>query len=426
MKLINKKLKGGALQFVLFIGVVIAILLLTFISLAYSHQFFQKRSDFFLSAVSQSNNGIYYLLHNDISMKDSVALHLESNEEQIDGNTLITYKRFWGLFEILVSKSVMYHQEFTKVALVGGRNRKEDRYSLFLRENNRPLVVVERAEIGGKLLLPEEGVRPGNIGGKSFVGTLSPLSKIGKSKMQLPKLSEPIMAQVKLWLQGKFDGSFEYISPNYPFSLKKSFKENTQLFYSDTPLHLAEGTLIGNILVYSSSKVYIGKYMDIKDIVIVAPEIEIEEGFKGSLQAIASKEITLNEKVVLEYPSALVVYNTNLGNSQGAIQIENQSLVQGAVLFYDEDSNEETQHYNAQVRIAKEAYVEGEVYCTKGVELLGEVKGTITTSYFVVSKFGSIYQNHIYGGKLNVEQLHERYTGLIYSDRPKKIAKWLY
>lgn len=425
MRIVSKKIKGGALQFVLFIGAVIAILLLTFITLTYSHRFFQKRGGFVLAAVDQADNGINYLLHNDIPVKDSVALHIANDNEETSGNTLTAHKKHWGLFEVLAVHSVSHHQEFTKVALTGGRYEKKDRYSLYLRENNRPLVVVADAELQGKLFLPKEGARPGNMGGKSFTGGLSPPSEIGHSKTQLPEISGSITENIKLWLQGNFDSSFEQAPMNYPLGLKNSFKKKTQLLYSQTSLSLTAGELIGNILVYSPSRIHIGKHMKINDAVIIAPVIEIEKGFSGSLQAIASKEIIVDDKVTMEYPSSLVLYNKNMSYPQATIHIGNQSLLQGAVVFWDED-NEEEQYFNSQVKIEEGATIEGEVYCTKGVELLGEVKGSVTTSYFMVNKFGSVYQNHIYGGKLNVDRLHENYTGVMYKDHDKKVMKWLY
>jgi len=425
VRIVNKKIKGGALQFVLFIGAVIAILLLTFISLTYSHRFFQKRGGFVLTAVGQANNGINYLLHNDIPIKDSVALRIGDDSEEIIGNSLTAYRKYWGLFELFTVHSVFHHQEFTKVALTGGYYKEENRYSLYLCENNRPLVVVENAELHGKLLLPKEGVRPGNMGGKSFTGILPSQNNIGQSNSQLPEILTPITENIKLWLQGKFDSTMEQISMNDPLDLKISFKKNTKLLYSYTSLSLAEGNLVGNIIVYSSSRVYIGKSMKIKDVIIIAPEIEIEKGFQGSLQAIASKEIIVNDKVSLKYPSSLVLYNKNMSYPNAAIAIGDHALIQGAVVYWD-DNREGKQFFNSQIKIKEGAIVEGEVYCARGVELLGKVKGSVTTSYFIVNKFGAVYQNHIYGGKINIELLHENYAGMLYQGNDKRVMKWLY
>src|SRR5690606_28670856 len=101
-------------------------------------------------------------------------------------------KSYWGLFEKLAVRSKLPHKEFTKVALAGGRFGKRDRYSLFLREINRPLVLVGNSKLQGKLYLPKDGVRPGNMGGKSFTGTVSPPSDILVSKQQLPVINTSI------------------------------------------------------------------------------------------------------------------------------------------------------------------------------------------------------------------------------------------
>lgn len=423
---IRKKIKGGALQFVLFIGAVIAILLLAFISLTYSHHYFQKRGDYVLAAVEQANNGINYVLHNEISVQDSTVLHLKIEGLVPGNNTLTAYKKYWGLFEMLAVHSVSNHKEFTKIALTGGRYEKEDRYSLLLRENNMPLVVVEDAQLQGRLLLPKQGLRPGNMGGESFTGILSPPSAISQSNTKFPAISKPIIENLKLWLQGSFDNNLNQAPLDYPLNLKNSFSQKTKLLYSNTSLSLTKGEIVGNVLVYSGSGIFIGKQMRIKDAIVIAPKIEIEQGFKGSLQAIASGEIIINDKVTMEYPSALVLYRSDINEPPGSILIRNQSLFQGAVVYLDQGNEEKEQFFNAQVKIEKGAIIDGEVYCSKGIELLGEVRGSVTSSYFITNKFGSVYQNHIYGGKINVNQLHENYTGLLFEDSNKKVMKWLY
>lgn len=423
MRELNKKIKGGALQFVLFIGAVIAVLLLAFISLTYSHRFFQKKGDLVLEAVALANDGVNHLLHNNIEVNDSVYLSIEKDNRD---QSVVAHKSYWGLFEKLAVHSKLLHNEYTKVALAGGRFDKRDSYSLFLQENNRPLVLVGNSKLQGKLLLPKDGVRPGNMGGKSFTGTVSPPSDILVSKKQLPVINTSITDHIKMWLEGHFEDEMELATMNYPLRLKNSFKNNTQLIYSDYPIQLTSAELVGNIIIYSSSGIRIGRETTVKDVIFIAPVIVIEKGFKGALQAIASQKITVESKVTLNYPSALILFNHKMKNPQATIHLGEHSLVKGAVVYWEEEGKEE-QFFNAQVKIDQTAVIEGEVYCSKAVELLGEVRGSITTSYFTVNKFGSVYQNHIYGGRLDVNMLHENYTGLIYDkDQNKKVVKWLY
>lgn len=421
--MLKNKIKGGALQFVLFIGAVIVVLLLAFISLAYSHHFFQKKGDLVLEAVALSNDGINYLLHNNIKVNDSVYLEIEiGNEDQ----SVTAYKSYWGIFEKLLVHSKLPHSDYTKVALAGGRFDRRDSYSLFLQENNRPLVLVGNSKLQGRLLLPKDGVRPGNMGGKSFTGTVSPPSDILVSKKKLPVINRSITDHIKMWLEGRFEPQMELTTINYPLRIKNSFKNNTKLIYSDSSLQLERAELVGNIIVYSSSSIRIGRETIAKDVIFIAPVIEIEQGFIGTLQAIASKRVIVAENVRLNYPSAIAVFNPKMINPQANILIGEHSRVKGAVAYWEEERTAE-QSYNAQIKIDNTAVVEGEVYCSNAVELLGEVRGSITTSYFTVNKFGSVYQNHIYGGRLNVNLLHDNYTGMLYdTDQNKKIVKWLY
>ncbi|QLE02051.1 hypothetical protein HX109_10975 [Galbibacter sp. BG1] len=422
--MLNKKVKGGALQFVLFIGVVIAILLLSFIGLTYAHRYFQKRGEFLLKAVEQANNGINYSLHNDIVLGDSVTIAM--TEENDLSSEIKATKKYWGLYELVSVKSSIHNQEFIKIALVGGWNQKGDRYSLFLKESNRPLVVVENTNIQGQLMLPRDGLRPGNMGGKSFTGSLSPPNKIKPSTSRLPKLSKGIMDKLELWLDGEFGSELEPAQMNYPLNFKNSFKNKTLLLGSNGQISLDVGTLIGNVVVFSSSKITIGQNMKINDAIVIAPFIEIDKGFKGNLQAFASKELIVEKDVVLEYPSSLALYNKGLRYPKASITINEGADVKGGIVYWDDYDEKEQQLFTPQIEIHKGATVNGEIYCSRGLELLGKVKGSITTSYFIVNKFGSVYQNHIYGGQLNVDWRQDNYTGLLFNSEKKKIMKWLY
>ena len=85
-----------------------------------------------------------------------------------------------------------------------------------------------------------------------------------------------------------------------------------------------------------------------------------------------------------------------------------------------------TNNYKAQVYISDNATVIGEVYCNQNLELLGTVRGTVFAHNFEVHRGGSVYQNHIYNGKILISELPEAYVGIMFNDSHKAVAKWLY
>ena len=67
--------------------------------------------------------------------------------------------------------------------------------------------------------------------------------------------------------------------------------------------------------------------------------------------------------------------------------------------------NDPPNNYKTQIELQETAILIGELYCNQNTELKGTVYGTVFAKNFIANQFGSIYQNHIYNGKINVHQL---------------------
>src|SRR5690606_1790036 len=186
----------------------------------------------------------------------------------------------------------------------------------------------------------------------------------------------------------------------------------------------------GNIAVYATEKIIVGASTSLRDVLLVAPEITINDGVHGYFQAIAEKKIHVGKNCRLAYPSALVVQNRNVRNDKGrngrefGIYVGPGTELEG-ILLYLEDSD--TRYYDPQIKISENTSVRGEVDCSKNLELKGTVLGNVTTDAFIALENGSIYQNHLYNGKIDVTGLDLQYVGLLLEDKgTEKIMKWLY
>ena len=52
----RKKIKGGALQFVLFVGTIVAVLLMSFVLISHSHTLFKKKTDITIALIQAADN----------------------------------------------------------------------------------------------------------------------------------------------------------------------------------------------------------------------------------------------------------------------------------------------------------------------------------------------------------------------------------
>lgn len=427
--MLRLKLKAGALQLTTFIIVVIALLLTAFILLVHVHKQFQVQSDFIVETTKQSNGSMDYALQNSIPLNDTTNIKLDGE----DYKTLKVYRDFWGVFEKVVSTATIKNNRFQKIALIGSKQPESNRSALYIQDNNKPLVLVGNTKIEGLAYLPKQGVKPGYIAGQSYYGSQLIYGST-RVASKLPMLSSDIIksiSQLKSISSTLHQDQFLNIKEGNIYS--NSFLKPLQIVYSNTEIYLEQVELTGHIVVQSKSKITVHPSTKLQDVILVAPEIEIQPYTIGSFQAIASKEIVVGKDAILNYPSALVLkenpktgQNDNTSNSikqTPRITIDENANVKGLIVYLGE---EKPNNYKPQILLKENALVYGELYNTQNTELLGLVYGSVFTNNFIANQSGSVYQNHIYNGKITINELPQKYIGLLFDNSKKGIMKWLY
>ncbi|GAA4234251.1 hypothetical protein GCM10022291_13260 [Postechiella marina] len=422
--MIFSKIKGGALQFTMFVVVVIALLLSAFILLTHTYKTFKVQTDFTLETTQNADTGIQYVLNNNILKNDSVFINLTDETYK----TLQIHRNFWGVLEKVTSISKIKNKRFRKVALVGGIQPEMNRTALYLEDNNRPLVLVGNTKIKGTAYLPKQGVRTGNISGHSYYGN-ELIYGLTKESKTLPKPNKEFLERIN-----NIRNEVNTVNETHFLDLERSrnhlnlFYNPLRIIYSTSSINLSEVSLIGHILVQSETKIIVDESSHLKDVVLIAPKIEIKNHVKSTFQAIATESISVGDYCKLDYPSTLVLKDSRqtlkLSNNRDDVvpfKIGKYSKIKGQIVYLGGSKN-----YNTQVFIDEDALIMGEVYCNKNLELLGSVHGSVYTSGFVANQSGSAYQNHIYNGSIVVDNLPQEYVGLTFKGAKKGIVKWLY
>lgn len=421
----STKIKGGSLQFVLFIGAVIAVLLLTFVLLSHMHIQFSKKSDTYIETIKQADLTLEMVLNNSngglVGLRDPSQKGIETDVVQ----------ESWGLLDLYRIDASFRKTRFTKMALVGTRRPTNDA-ALYLKDNQRPMIIVGHARIKGDAYLPDQGIRHGNISGQSFYGHTLVQGKQQRSNNTLPPIAGQLKNNLEQWVSpGFIPANSKRLNGLQSNELVHSFLEPPLVVWGEV-LQLAGKKITGNVILKADHRIVVSPTTLLTDVVLVAPEIMIQDGVTGSFQAIASKTIVVGKNCLLHYPSALAVFQkgSHTGQDQGIpepnIQIQANSNLKGIVGYW-EDGREQQQRYHPQVRIDAGATVIGQVYCEKHLELKGSVHGNVTTDSFVALENGSIYQNHLYQGKIDARALPLQYVGLGYGQQGKGgVAKWLY
>jgi len=417
------KLKGGALQLTLFIIVVIALLLAAFVLIINVHDRFEVQTQFVKKTIENSNQGIRYAINNDFK---TITLKSDDN----DYSKTMLSKTNWGIFEKVISTSILKTNQINKIALLGAKQPEFKRSALYIEENNKPLVVVGNTRIKGLTYLPKRGIKAGTIAGQSYYGSQLIYGNTAQSS-DLPELNNSILIYLKqLKKIGSGIPQDAFLSINRTKKYQNSFLKPTKFIISNGVINLSEAQLIGNIVVKSKTKIYVSDSSQLNDVLLIAPEVIIKSNVKGAFQAIASKKITVEPHVTLEYPSALVLLSdqqgeisSNLAKQDPLITIGRNSKIKGSIVSITPKT---VTNFKPQIFIDTNSTIMGEVYCNENIELLGTVKGSVFTANFVANQKGSIYQNHLYNATIDISALNSNYSGLLFENSKKSVAKWLY
>ncbi len=422
------RVKAGALQFTIFVAVLIALLLGALILYAYTFVYMKEQSKGAIENIQLSNIGISHLLEKQDNNADTLKLDFSNNENQ----SIKIHLSSWGVFEKAFVRSHFRKKVFVKVAILGSLINTEEDPTLILQDTHNPLTVVGKTRIKGNTFLPEQSVKSGYIAGNSYYGKQLIYGSIKKSDLTLPKVNATILKAIPFYLQEyKPLKQNEYINLDSKHKIAVSFKENTKGSYSKSPIVLEENTIRGNVIIKSDTLIRIKNTAFLKDIILVAPIVEIEDGVIGNFQVIASNKITVGKKCTLNYPSALVLYQDNkdklevVSNSilENKIFIDEGTVIKGSVLYFQ---TKETSDFQTQIVLEKDARIKGQVFCNGNFELKGIVSGTVCTKLFIANQAGSIFINHVYNGEIENENIPNFFGGIILENEHKVVMKWLY
>jgi hypothetical protein len=424
-----KKLPSGALQFTVFMAVLIALLLSGLILYAYSFLYFKEQSKAAIQNIQVATTGIDYLLTQNQVSTDTLLW----DGIQIENQSIKLHLSYWGIFQKAVVCTTHRKKVFKKVAIIGAQLDAEKSPTLYLQETYNPLTVVGTTRIKGIAYLPSQGIKPGYISGQSYYGTQLVEGKIEKSTLKLPSLSQDCLSQLRFYKDTyKPINQADFINSQTSGKIVNSFKKNTKGIYLNGKIVLGNNHISGNIIIKSDSLIKVAKDTQLKDVILIAPIIEIEAGTIGNFQAIASKKIIVGKNCQLNYPSALVLCQDNKSNTavlsnekkDNQIFIDTESIVMGSVCYFQ--TNESPTDFNTQIVLEEKARIKGLVYCQGSFELKGTVSGAVYTRQFMANQAGSIFVNHIFNGVIENEKIPKKYGGIVFENGLKTVMKWMY
>jgi hypothetical protein len=294
----------------------------------------------------------------------------------------------YGLLSLVLAKSYISNDTVSSVHFVGARNL--DKNAIYLTNLSKALYYSGKVKLVGNNQLPYTFIETSYIN-----NSLNQLVTEGKTTISEPQLPE-INADFKKIFQGLKSEAVKLTDVEKP---KDSLYYNS--FFNATKEIQVKSTLAniifkGNFILRSDDSIRVKKNTVLEDVILIAPKITFEEGFKGTVQAFATKGIELEEKVTLNYPSVICIYNESADESK--IKIKKECHITGAVVLFGNTNNLIDKN---TIEIDENGLLFGDLYCSGKLMLKSNVYGSVYTNRFFLKTSSSTYENMISDIEIN-------------------------
>ncbi len=392
----NYKLKGGILPYVLVVSLIIAVLCATMILFTYYNSLFWtkiKRSD---KMELNQESALEYALATGVDSFDyALPYYVDLFGEGDDSIQILKNK--WGLFDLLEITAFDDTLSEKQAYILGSHPDDIEMAALYVSNSSSlPVTLVGDASIVGDAYLPSGGVKAGSINKRKYTGSKLIEGAKKQSNNEIPELKTKNSSMIKYYL-GLLNSAIKNNKEDKAY-IKQSFLKSEYLLMSDNVIELKD-TLLGKVIVVSKEKVVLNKSSVIKNVIVVAPEIEIEAGFRGDLEGFALDKISVGEGACLEYPSLLCVEN----KTNSSINIESNVEVRGTLLMVD--ISEDAEDENGTIILEKNSLVVGQIVSGGYVNIQGKVYGNLICKSSWYDNNTSTFINYFVDCSINRKQL---------------------
>jgi hypothetical protein len=353
----------------------------------------------------------------------------EGEEKMIDlygnGNdSVFLSRKFWGAFEVSISKAIRNGQQVLKVAETGFIPDSTDNYCLYIPDMDKPIAVCGNTKLKGTSYLPKVGVKRAYIEGQNYNGSSLVYGEIKNSSRTLPEFNKKLIERVKNLANSEALESVNSSNEGDGDLIKNSFLDPT-LVISDKSIIRIQNKYSGNISFVSRTQVIIEAEAELNDVIIFAPKVLIKKGFKGNIQVFATDSIIVQENVVLNYPSVLGIVPGLTTLNGSSIILSNNDTVSGCLFTFNNGILFPSKQ--SGVSISEKAVVYGRVYTNGFAEIKGTIFGSLMCQNILLRTNSSVYENHFLNATIDRTELTDQFVGInLVEDSPfKGIVKWL-
>jgi hypothetical protein len=413
----NKSLPARALFYAVIVSVFVAMISGAMLLSSY-HQhmllgYYQTQE----RLIDNCQSGVELILGAKATVIPKMTLDLFQEEK----DSVRLEQKAWGLLDVATVKSWsgqgMYRDSIVKTFLVG---KEAPNYALKLSEGTSPLYVCGTTRVVGTAFLPREGVERGafNVAqGNPYTG-----DRLIYGKKELVKPTD----------MNIYKERFEDLRALHNLRGNISLEQDSILQPFNQPTIILEGgrfnttglVLKGNVIVVASERIEVSANSVLEDVLLVAPEIIIESGFQGTLQAFAWDSLVVETGVFLDFPSvlSLLPYEDQTNFSPEIVLQEGAEMI-GTLMVPSFRYNT----YKSKVTIEPTAKITGQVFVKGVLQHKGIVWGNVFCTEFLLQTPAGVYENYLLDATINRSLLPKAYLtpSILGAKDYKQVLKYL-
>lgn len=331
---------------------------------------------------------INYALGNDLSIEDETLL------DEFNGITAVIQKKQYGLLSVLLVQSMVKNDTIASANFVG--QYANSKTALYVSNFTQPIAASGKVTVKGDVFLSSDRVRETYINNKP--NQINIQNPIKSSTINLPEISKrcetvfnsiPTQKVILNALEKKNDSLY----------VNSFFNETKEIQVINNRL---ENIIIkGNFVIRSNDSLVVAKSAKLEDVILLAPKVTIQEGFKGTIQVFATEKIYVDKKVQLNYPSAICVKNNGDSDKEGFIFIDEESKIDGAVLMFGNDLLHIEKN---SIDIKDKTQIRGTVYSSGRLSINGKIYGAVYTAKLLYKTTSSSYANCLADVEIDVNK----------------------
>lgn len=312
----------------------------------------------------------------------------------------------FGLFTVLQVNTFSKNDTISSTHFIG--QYAIDKTCLYLTNFSRALSYSGKVTLKGNLILPSSFINEKYL--KNEQNVLVKEGTVELSTRSLPKLN-PDFEQM-------FNQNFGARQ-----LLKSIEKVNDSVYYNpftkpvieiqlESP-YLNNIMMEGNFILHSKDSIIVKEKAFLNDVILKAPKVTLADNFEGSIQIFATERIEIGSDAVLNYPSALCLFNNSEQKAEIVVK-ENSSIQGGVVLFGNSFSFID----DNRIVFKENTTLIGDLYSTGKVNLQGKVYGSVYCNSIFHGVANSSADNCLHNTEINVHKRPSFFVSLpLFNDK---------